>query len=171
MGLDLINGIPAHVLFVHVVVVLVPVTALALILCSALPSVMRRFGIALPALALVSLISVPLTTDAGEWLEQHVDSNALVRRHAELGDELLPWAVALFLTAAAVWWFYRRAVSRTPDAPGSTGTVAVPLRITAAVLSLVIGVGAGVQVYRIGDSGAKAAWHDGYSATARPDHD
>jgi hypothetical protein len=171
VGLDLINGLPAHVLFVHAVVILVPLTALALILCSALPSVMRRFGLALPALALVSLISVPLTTNAGEWLERHVDSNALVREHAELGDELLPWAIALFLMAAAVWWSYRRAVRRTPGTVGSTSAVAIPLRITAAVLSLVIGVGAGVQVYRIGDSGAKAAWHDGYSATAHPDRD
>jgi hypothetical protein len=170
VGLDLINGIPAHILFVHVVVVLVPLTALALIMCAALPSVMRRFGLALPALALVSVVSVPLTTDAGEWLERHVDSNALVRKHAELGDELLPWAIALFLVATAVWWSYRRAAHHTPDAVGSArGTVATPVRIASAVLSLVIGVGAGVQVYRIGDSGAKAAWHDGYSATVHAD--
>lgn len=64
MGLDLINGVPAHVLFVHVVVVLIPLTALALVLCAVWPSVMRRFGLALPVLALVSLVSVPLTTDA-----------------------------------------------------------------------------------------------------------
>ncbi|MEW2120580.1 DUF2231 domain-containing protein [Streptomyces sp. NPDC005474] len=165
MGLDLINGIPAHVLFVHVVVILVPLTALALILCAALPSVMRRFGIALPALALVSLISVPLTANAGEWLERHVDSDPLVRRHAELGDELLPWVIGLFLVSAAVWWFYRR----TPEVGGSAGTVSMPLRVAAAMLSLVIGVGVGVQVYRIGDSGAKAAWHDAYSATAHPE--
>ncbi|MFH8520428.1 DUF2231 domain-containing protein [Streptomyces gelaticus] len=171
VGLDLINGIPAHVLFVHVVVVLVPLTALALILCAALPSAMRRFGLALPALALMSLISVPLTTNAGEWLERHVAGNALVRKHTELGDELLPWAIALFLLATAVWWSYRRAAHHTPDAVGSTNTVAIPLRITAAVLSLLVGVGAGVQVYRIGDSGAKAAWHDGYSATAHPNRD
>ncbi|MET8331309.1 hypothetical protein [Streptomyces sp. NPDC005181] len=169
MGLDLINGVPAHV----------PVrarrrgpgalTALALVLCAIWPSVMRRFGLALLTLALVSLISVPLTTDAGEWLERHVDSNALVRKHAELGDELLPWAIALFLPATAVWWSYRRAANLTPDAMGSTSSpVAAPLRIAAAVLSLVIDMSAGVQVYRIGDSGAKAAWHDGYSATAHP---
>ncbi|WP_053724638.1 DUF2231 domain-containing protein [Streptomyces sp. WM6378] len=170
MGLDLINGIPAHVLFVHVVVVLVPLTALAVVLCAALPSVMRRFGLALPALALVSLVSVPLTTNAGEWLERHVDRNALVRKHTELGDELLPWAIALFLVSTAVWWFYRRAAHRAAEGAQSTGTeVATPLRIAAAVLSLIIGVGAGAQVYRIGDSGAKAAWHDGYSATAHPD--
>ncbi|MCX4399315.1 hypothetical protein OOK39_43640 [Streptomyces sp. NBC_00264] len=171
MGLDLINGIPAHVLFVHAVVVLVPLTALALILCAAIPSVMRRFGLALPALALVSLISVPLTTHAGEWLERHVDRDPLVRKHTELGDELLPWAIGLFLMSAAVWWLYRRAAHRTPEAEGSTSTVGTPLHITAAVLSLIIGVGAGVQVYRIGDSGAKAAWHDAYSATAPPNRD
>ncbi|MER5408763.1 DUF2231 domain-containing protein [Streptomyces sp. NPDC002769] len=172
MGLDLINGVPAHVLFVHVVVVLIPLTALALVLCAIWPSVMRRFGLALPVLALVALVSVPLTTDAGEWLERHVGSDALVRRHAELGDELLPWGIALFLVAAAVWWTYRRADNRAAEATGPTTrtTVATPLRIAASVLSLVIGVGAGVQVYRIGDSGAKAAWHDGYSATAHPDH-
>ncbi|MFB7462091.1 DUF2231 domain-containing protein [Streptomyces sp. NPDC056224] len=168
MGLDLINGIPAHVLFVHVVVVLVPLTALAVILCAALPSVMRRFGLALPALALVSLISVPLTTDSGEWLERHVDRDPLVRKHTELGDELLPWVIGLFLVAAAVWWFYRSAARRTSEAGASTSTVGTPLRIAATVLSLVVGVGAGVQVYRIGDSGAKAAWHDAYSATAHP---
>lgn len=169
MGPQLINGIPAHVLFVHVVVVLVPLTALCLVLCALWPSVMRRFGLALPILALVSLVSVPLTTNAGEWLEQHVDSSALVRKHAELGDQLLPWAVALFVLATAVWWTYRRAAARTPDAVESTGravaTVHHPLRVVAAALSLLIGVGAGIQVYRIGDSGAKAAWHDGYSAT------
>ncbi|MET9357290.1 DUF2231 domain-containing protein [Streptomyces sp. NPDC006617] len=169
MGLGPINGIPAHVLFVHVVVVLVPLTALALILCAALPSVMRRFGLALPALALVSLISVPLTTNAGEWLERHVDRDPLVRRHTELGDELLPWVIGLFLVSAAVWWTYRRAARRTPAAGGSTGTVGTPLCMAAAVLSLVVGVGAGVQVYRIGDSGAKAAWHDADSSTANPE--
>ncbi|WP_329323585.1 MULTISPECIES: DUF2231 domain-containing protein [unclassified Streptomyces] len=165
MGLDLIDNVPAHVLLVHVVVVLVPLTALSLVLCAVLPSVMRRFGFALPALALVTLISVPLTTHAGEWLKSHVDGNALVRRHAELGDELLPWTLALALIATGVWWAYGRAARLVP---GSTArsTVAMPLRIAAAVFSVVIGVGAGVQVYRIGDSGAKAAWHDGYSAGA-----
>ncbi|MFJ6012792.1 DUF2231 domain-containing protein [Streptomyces sp. NPDC092952] len=169
MGLDLINGVPAHVLLVHVVVVLVPLTALALILCAALPSVMRRFGAALPVLALMSLAAVPLTTDAGEWLERHVDGDPLVRRHAELGDGLLPWAVGLFLMSAAVWWFHRRAAHRTPDAAGPAGTAGVPLRVAATVLALAVGVGAGVQVYRIGDSGAKAAWHDGYTATSHSD--
>jgi hypothetical protein len=42
----------------------------------------------------------------------------------------------------------------------------VVLRGAVVILSLAVAVGAVVDVYRIGDSGAKAAWHDNYSKTA-----
>ncbi|MFJ3193208.1 DUF2231 domain-containing protein [Streptomyces griseoviridis] len=170
MGPVLVNGLPAHVLLVHFVVVLVPLTALALLACAVWPSVARRFGIALPVLALVTLISVPITTHAGEWLERHVASDALVRRHTGLGDELLPWVIALFVMSVVVWWVYRRtARAASGEAEYRAVTVALPLRLAVLVLSLAAAVGACVQVYRIGDSGARAAWHDAYSATARTD--
>ncbi|MEU4085189.1 DUF2231 domain-containing protein [Streptomyces aureus] len=162
--MSLVNGLPAHVLLVHFVVVLVPLTALALVVCAIWPAAARRLGLVLPLLALVTLLSVPLTSNAGEWLEGHVADNALVRRHAELGDGLLPWAGGLFVLAAVLWWKVGRtpatAASETPRRPGT------PVRVAAAVLSLVVAAGAVVDVYRIGDSGAKAAWHDGYSKTA-----
>jgi hypothetical protein len=174
--MSLINGLPAHVLLVHFVVVLVPLTALALVVASVWPVAARRIGVVLPVMALVTLASVPLATEAGEWLERHVGSDPLVRRHAELGDGLLPWALGLFLLAAVVWWTTRRAAAAengTQDnaqdaernggrATGRTGSV---VRVAAAVLSVVVAAGAVVDVYRIGDSGAKAAWHDAYSKT------
>lgn len=92
--MSLVNGLPAHILLVHFVVVLVPLTALALVVCAIRPTAAQRLGIVLPLLALATLLSVPLTTSAGEWLEQHVGSNALVRRHAELGDGMLPGQAA-----------------------------------------------------------------------------
>ncbi|MEV5084572.1 DUF2231 domain-containing protein [Streptomyces sp. NPDC056159] len=159
--MSLVNGLPAHVLLVHAVVVLVPLSALALVLCALWPQAARRLGLVLPLLALVTLVSVPLTTQAGEWLERHVSGDALVRRHAELGDGLLPWALGLFVLAAGVWWMSRR----TPASDGGTRAGSV-LRVTAVVLSVVVAAGAVVDVYRIGDSGAKAAWHDAYSKTA-----
>ncbi|KUO08250.1 DUF2231 domain-containing protein [Streptomyces sp. DSM 15324] len=164
--MSLVNGLPAHILLVHVVVVLVPLTALALVVCAIRPGAARRMGVVLPALALVTLVSVPLTTQAGEWLERHVDGNALVRRHAELGDGLLPWVGGLFVLAAAVWWASGRAAASGPAASGGARRPGTPLRVAAAVLSLVVAAGAVVDVYRIGDSGAKAAWHDGFSKTA-----
>lgn len=170
--MSLVNGLPAHVLLVHVVVVLVPLTALALVAAAIWPRAARRLGPLLPLLALVSLVSVPLTTQAGEWLERHVDGDALVRRHAELGDGLLPWVLGLFVLATAVWWAARRpaATAGTETAEATATTAgrwsALPVRIVVAVLSLAVAVGAVVDVYRIGDSGAKAAWHDGFSKTA-----
>jgi hypothetical protein len=164
--MGLVNGLPAHVLLVHFVVVLVPLTALALAVGAIWPRAAQRMGIVLPLLALVTLASVPLATEAGEWLEEHVDSNALVRRHAELGDGLLPWAMGLFVLAALVWWAARRTAAAASQDSGGTRWSGVPVRAAAAVLSLVVAAGAVVDVYRIGDSGAKAAWHDGFSKTA-----
>ncbi|MGW1272231.1 DUF2231 domain-containing protein [Streptomyces sp. NPDC002491] len=162
--MSLVNGLPAHILLVHFVVVLVPLTALALVVCAIRPRAAQRTGIVLPLFALVTLVSVPLATEAGEWLEEHVPSNALVRRHAELGDGLLPWAGGLFVLTVVVWWAARRAVAS--GASRGTRRSAAPLRVAIAVLSLVVSAGAVVDVYRIGDSGAKAAWHDGFSRTA-----
>ncbi|MET8130591.1 hypothetical protein ABZV24_01170 [Streptomyces sp. NPDC005251] len=129
--------------------------------CAIWPEAAQRLGVVLPLLALVTLASVPLATNAGEWLERHVESDALVRRHAELGDGLL--AGGLFVLAFVVWWALGRSA---PGAPDGTRRPATLLRLAAAVLSLVVAAGAVVDVYRIGDSGAKAAWHDGFSRTA-----
>ncbi|MGW7422097.1 DUF2231 domain-containing protein [Streptomyces sp. NPDC054813] len=161
-----VNGLPAHVLLVHIVVVLVPLAALALVTAALWPRAARRLGILLPALALVALVSVPLTTQAGEWLERHVTDDALVRRHTELGDGLLPWALGLFALATVVWWARRRG---GPEADGNAGgrLSALPVRIVVGVLSVAVAAGAVVDVYRIGDSGAKAAWHDAYAKTAQ----
>lgn len=170
MSLTVVNGLPVHVLVVHFVVVFVPLSALAVVIGAVWPSAARRMGIVLPLLALVTLASVPVATNAGEWLEEHVDSNALVRRHTELGDGLLPWAAGLFVMATVVWWT-TRSLTSVEAGPGertraATSRTALVVRVAAAVLSVVVAAGAVVDVYRIGDSGAKAAWHDAFSRTA-----
>ena len=166
MSFTVVNGLPAHVLFVHFVIVLIPLSALALVVCAIRPNAARRLGIALPLLALVSLASVPLATHAGEWLEDHVGSEALVRKHAELGDGLLPWALGLFVLATVVWWAARGTSDGRTEGRGTARLSSTPVRVAAVVLSLAVSIGAVVDVYRIGDSGAKAAWHDGFSKSA-----
>ncbi|MEV2248059.1 DUF2231 domain-containing protein [Streptomyces sp. NPDC049970] len=169
MDPTLINGIPAHPLLVHVVVVLLPLSALCLVACAAWPPVMRRFGLALPVLALVSLVFVPLTTSAGEWLQERVPESSLVEKHAEMGDELLPWAIGLLVVAVLVWFAYRRSSSSElpATAPGTarTGRPATVVWAIAVVLSVVVAVGAVVQVYRIGDSGAKSVWRGSFTTS------
>ncbi len=166
---ELIRGLPAHVLLVHAVVVLVPLSALLLVLAAALPTARRRLGVLLPLLAAGCLVLVPVTTHAGGQLRTLVGSTPLVERHVQLGHQLLTWTVAVLLLSVLVW---RRG---SPAGPGradagqlrrdrglarSEGSaVAGGLVQTAlAVVCLVVAVGTVVQVVRIGESGSKAVW-------------
>ncbi|CAO5162584.1 DUF2231 domain-containing protein [Frankia sp. AiPs1] len=173
MGPTEIRGLPAHVLLVHVVVVLVPVAA-AMVVCSALwPAARRRLGVATPLVTFVALVSVPLTTHAGEWLEARVPSTPLIRQHTELGDSLLPWVGALFVLAAGLWLLQRRAAPATAAADTTRHragrSVPTAVTITVAVLSVAVAVGSIVQVVRIGESGAKATWTNNFSTTPSAD--
>lgn len=186
-----INGLPAHVLLVHAVVVLVPLAALLLLASAWWPAARRKLGILTPLVALVALVLVPVTTSAGEWLRDRVPATPLIRRHAELGDSLLPWAIAMFLGALLVWYVHfgarlpgqlgagaRRLHARQDEptvssagAPSTTLTAA-PARVSAwtlaaAVLASVLAVGSVVQVVRIGESGSKAVWQGNVSSQPR----
>lgn len=143
-----IDGLPLHVLVVHLAVVLVPTAALAVLLVAVWPAARTRLGPLPLALALGALAVVPVTTSAGNWLRDRVGESASVRRHAELGEGLLPWVIALAATAAALWWLGR-----------TEGRLdAGPMRVAAGVLTLVVAVGTVVTVYRVGDSGARSVW-------------
>lgn len=170
-----ISGLPAHVLIVHFVVVAVPLAALLLVAAALWPAARRRLGLATPVVALVTLLSVPVATNAGEWLQRRVPNDPLVRNHVRLGDSLLPWAIGLVVVAAAVWAVDRVAAragaEREPVPVGAVGdtpertvreTSALTgpaVRIVLAVLAVVVAAGSIVQVYRIGESGARAAWN------------
>ncbi|WP_225834168.1 DUF2231 domain-containing protein [Streptomyces sp. NK08204] len=178
MDVGLINGLPGHPLFVHGAVVLVPLTVLALLLCALWPAAARRFGWVLPALGLLTLVLVVLTTESGEWLEERVRETALVEKHADMGSDLTPWVIALFVLTVAVWLIghagarRERERSSVPGSPpqGGVSTAvrlasSVPARVVALVLALVVAFGAVIDAYRIGDSGAKAAWHGRFSTS------
>lgn len=152
-----INGVPAHVLLVHAVVVLLPLAALLAVLGAVWPAARRRLGILIPLTALVSVLFIPLTTNAGEWLQEHVPNSELVRRHVRLGDGLLVWAGLLFVLSAALW-LADVAPGRGWRLPAAAGSRAV--RMVGSVLLCAVAVVAVVQVYRIGDSGARAAWEN-----------
>jgi predicted membrane protein DUF2231 len=157
-----INGLPAHVLLIHAVVVLVPVAALVLIGQAWSKPVRRWAGVGGPLLCLGALIMVPITVNAGEWFRDHLPpalaSSAPVRKHAELGDDLLPWVIAMFVLSVAVWLLARRTAEAAEPVvlPATAGTAAI--QVVVAVLATVAAVGAVVQTARIGDSGAQAVW-------------
>ena len=168
-----LNGLPAHALLVHAVVILVPLTAVLLVLTALWPAARQRLGIANAVLAAVTLAAVPLTTGAGDWLEHHVQRSALVSEHTHLGDTLLPWVGGLFLITVAVavrelLEARQRSAARGPGTAAASELRRLPIggrTVTAvlAALAIVVGAGAIVDTYRIGDSGARAAWTDHFS--------
>jgi len=160
---DKINGLPAHILLVHAVVVLVPLAALLSVVAIAWPAARRKLGVLVPICALAGLAFVPLATQAGEWLQEHVKETPLVEKHTSLGDGLLPWALLLFVLAT-VFWLLDFAPARSWRLPAFATTV--PARAVVSIALAAVAVVSVVQVYRIGDSGAKAAWHNQYSNSA-----
>lgn len=144
------NGLPAHVLLVHFIVVLGPLTAALAILCAVWPAARQRLVWLVLVLALVTTVLTPLTTEAGEWLEHQVGRSPLLHTHTELGDTMLYFALALLVAALLLAVVNVRASRGRP--------LSSVLSILVAVFVVVASVATIAQVYRIGDSGAKVTW-------------
>ena len=152
-----VNGLPAHVLLVHAIVVLLPLSAALLALTAIWPAARRRLAGPNAILALLVVVLVPITTSAGEFLEHRLAPNSLIHRHAELGDTAIYAAIGVAVLALIVWWRQREGTGATPAraylAPASRAVTTV-----VTVAAIVVAGAAVYDVVRIGDSGAKASW-------------
>ncbi len=147
-----INGLPAHVLLVHLIVVFVPLTSILAILCAVWRPARQRLAWLVAVLAAITVVLTPITTDAGEWLVHKIGRTPAIHTHAHLGDTMIYFAIGLLIVALLLLLVHLRE-SRAQ----SVGRVVVTV---VAVLTIAAGAAATVQVYRIGDSGAKASWGD-----------
>ena len=150
-----IAGLPMHPLLVHAVVVLVPLTARALVLGTLWPAARTRLGIVTPLAAALLVVLVPITVAAGEALAEAVGTAPDVETHEGYGRMLLPWVVGMLVVAAAQWAWFRWGGRRGPD-----GARARPRSVTIALGALALAAAAGATgtVVLIGDSGARAVW-------------
>lgn len=174
MGPTVISGLPAHILLVHVVLAIVPVAAV-LVIVAAVSRPARRWLNWLPLLAaLGALIAVPITTHAGRWLEHHLRAQVTpaIQHHVNLGNQMLPWVLALFVAAVlvlAVAWaeggrslrignFTSADTTGSAPNPGAALVGRRAVRIAVAVIAIVAAIGAVQQVYRTGEAGSRAVW-------------
>ncbi|GAB2979087.1 DUF2231 domain-containing protein [Nocardioides montaniterrae] len=148
---DVINGVPVHPLVVHAVVVLMPLAILGTIALVVRPAWRRTFGPLLVGISVIATVLIPVATSSGESLEKHVGDPG---QHAHLGDQLIWFMIPLLLLDVVLVVLDRR-----------TTLGRNPMRVVG-VLAIVAAVAAGVQVYRVGDSGAKAVWHDQVTSSA-----
>ncbi|BBY55960.1 hypothetical protein H7J07_02295 [Mycobacterium koreense] len=148
--MSVIDGLPAHILINHFVVVLMPLTALLAILCAVWPAARQRLVWLVVVLGVATAAATVVTVKSGEWLIDHADQqSAMMDHHAELGDTMGYFAAALLVAVILLAVLHVRR-SREALTPVVHALIVVVV-LAASVASL-------VQVYRTGDSGARAAW-------------
>jgi hypothetical protein len=151
MTLTTISGLPAHVLLVHAIVVLAPLTAVLEMLCALWPSARRRLVWLVLAFAAITTVLTPITANAGGWLYgQEAHPRAVLNTHAELGSSMIYFSVALLVVAAVLASLHWREVRAAKPA--------LVVSVLVAVIAVVVGATTIVQVVRIGDSGSRAVW-------------
>jgi uncharacterized membrane protein len=150
--MNVVNGLPAHVLLVHFMVVLAPLTALLEIACALWPAARRGQLVWLTLiLAIVVTVLTPITTNAGGWLyDLRRNPDPILREHAERGGTMIYFSLALLVVAIALvaLHFAERRAHRS-------GLVT---RIIVAIVVLAVGASSMIQIYRIGDVGAQSVW-------------
>jgi hypothetical protein len=157
------DGLPAHPLFVHVPVILIPATVVAAVVFAVKPVWLLRYGIALALLSIAAMGALFLTLQAGAALRGELQlrgrAATLISEHSQAAHILAIVYVAF--TATLILAFAARRISAGMltglgllDAVLSPRSVFVSLRVVLVLLA----VGAGYMCFRTGDLGAKAVW-------------
>ncbi len=166
------GGLPAHPLFVHVPVILIPTTLVAAVALMARPEWFVRYGIALSIASVVAMSSVFLTMQAGGALQSalhlHGEAARLISEHSQSANILA--IVYTAFTALVILAFAATRISggrptglAIADRLLSPPAMLTTLRVLVVVLALV----AGFFTFRTGDLGAKAVWAGRLQAASR----
>jgi hypothetical protein len=160
-----VDGIPAHPLVIHAVVVLLPLAAVATLLLVARPVWRRQLGGWVLLLAAAGVTAVPVAVRTGEELKQALGGGSpLVAIHEQRAETLLIPALIFLALLAATVVIGRRADAATGAGPGAAHAVATS-NATLQRVALVVGVLAALAgivvtglVVWIGHAGSVAVW-------------
>ncbi len=162
-----VDGIPAHPLVIHAVVVILPLAAAGTLLVAARPVWRRQLGPWVLLLAVIGVAGVPISQQTGAQLAESLGGGSpLVAIHAERAGTLLLPAVLYLLLLIATIVLGRRADAAAADGPGAAHALATrTANGTAQRVTLIVGVLAALAgivvtglVVWIGHAGATAVW-------------
>lgn len=172
------NGLPAHPLFLHVPVILIPIAGLAALALAARPAWWTRHGVWVTLVAVVGLGSLNLTMAAGKALKQDLGipiagfggstgaggDGLLIDRHQHAADLLRIFMIlftAVLIVSLALFREHRGApvtqIAFVDDLVArlrGLGAVLLLARVAMTVLAVLCLY----FVFHTGDLGAKAAW-------------
>ena len=157
------GNLPAHPLFIHVPVVLIPLSVLGALAMVARPRWQDQFGVLLCLCSIVAMSSIFLAMQAGAALEGalHLQGEAahLISQHS-YAAHILAIAFTAFTAVLILTFSAHRISGGRPTglalADGILGSRAtyLGLRVALVLLALLCAF----YVFRVGDLGAKAVW-------------
>ena len=122
MTISRVFGLPAHPLFVHVPVVLIPLVGIGAIAMALSARVRDQFGWLVLAVGVVAGISTQFAIESGQALRHRVPQSAELTRHAHIAESIRPLILLLFLVALAVMLLDRRTRGAWPFSGGTATT-------------------------------------------------
>ena len=157
------DGLPAHPLFVHVPVILIPSTIIAAIIFVFRRDWFARYGIALALVSIVAMSSIFVTMQAGAALRAVLNlqgpAASLISQHSHAAH-ILAVVYVLFTATLIVTFASLRISGGMPTGLGIIDRLLSPkasfnaLRVVLVILAVV----GGYMTFRVGDLGAKAVW-------------
>lgn len=157
------GGLPAHPLFVHLPVILIPATLVIAVVFMVGPDWLNRYGIALSLVSILAMSSVFLTMQAGGALQSalhlHGEAARLISEHSEAAN-ILAIVYVLFTATLIVTFAARRISAGRPTGLAIVDRLLSPAAVfaTLRIVVIVLAIGAGFMTFRTGDLGAKAVW-------------
>lgn len=150
--MESIGGLPAHPLFVHAPVVLMPLAALVMLVLAFKPTWRHWVGFSLPLAAMVILVFTQLAISSGEEFSEIVPVNTDDHEALAITTRNL---IGLFAICSLVLVILerRRVQENQPRWLGP----AVLIMVAATTLSSVL---ATVWMVRTGDEGARLVWEN-----------
>ena len=149
---DTVNGLPAHPLFIHIVVVMLPLSAMGMIALVVIPQFrgnVQKYFVATGVL--ISVAGAFIAKQSGAALAQ---TRGVTDEHNDWGNRTFYLAIALALISALWLW-----LDTKPKSVARTVT---------GILVVLISLAAVISTFLTGDSGAKQVWTDRASVPSAP---
>jgi len=166
MKIDEVFGLPAHPLFVHIPIVLIPLAALGTLIMAVVPRTRARLGWPTVAVSGAAVFFAWMAKGSGAKLALRVDPDPKLTHHINMGNTMYLVALVFFVLVTAFVVVDSRARARAgSEAAGPGGdqtrrTAHGPVLAVLAVLAVVSGAAATARIIQVGHAGSRVTWGD-----------